>query len=228
MAAWSCRWCRRTHPSTGYVPYSLTMSTVQLNVLFWGTESTNPTSSPITIVNAHLMSLHTKHSTLSPEFARISIRASLFVCLNHSDLFEFELVLFWPGFALVLPQPIAISWTWLSVSSHSSTSHGKDKFLCLQLWLSRATPYSNFRRQFFNNLLHITADRKSASRSSTFSQCWAKCLQRISSLRCFHSELLVSSELYWSNSSSSPLGDSAWCSQVQVDRVSRLCGKGAL
>ena len=48
----------------------------------------------------------------------------------------------------------------------------------------------------------LAADRKSASRSSTFSQCWAKCRHRISSLRCFHSELLVSSELYWSNSSS--------------------------
>ena len=52
----------------------------------------------------------------------------------------------------------------------------------------------------------LATDRKSASRSSTFSQCWAKCRHRISSLRCFHSELLVSSELYWSNSSSPPRG----------------------
>ena len=36
MTAWSCGWFRGTHPSTGYVPFSLIMSTIQLHVLFWG------------------------------------------------------------------------------------------------------------------------------------------------------------------------------------------------
>ena len=151
------------------------------------------------------------------------------VSLKHSDLFEFGLILFWPGFALVLPQPIAISWTWFSVSSYSSTcrSVGTNSFVCSSDFrVLRLTAI--FGGSFVRICCILAADRKSSSRSSTFSQCWAKCRHRISSLRCFHSELLVSSEIYWSSSSSPPRGGSAWCLQVQVDRVYSLCGKGAL
>ena len=82
MTTWSCGWFRGTHPSTGYVPYSLIMSTIQLHVLFWGAENTNPVSPPITIVNSHLISLHTKHSNLAPEFAWVSLRAFSFLFVS--------------------------------------------------------------------------------------------------------------------------------------------------
>ena len=92
MTAWSCGWFRGTHPSTGYVPSSLIMSTIQLHVLFWGAENTNPVSPPITIVNSHLISLDTKHSNLAPESAWVSLRA-FFVCLfPRTSPIEFDLV----------------------------------------------------------------------------------------------------------------------------------------
>ena len=65
--------------------------------------------------------LHTKHSSLAPEFAWVSFRTSFFF-LNHLDLFKLNLGFSFPGFSLVLAQPKAISWTWPSISSHSSKS----------------------------------------------------------------------------------------------------------
>ena len=134
----------------------------------------------------------------------------LCVSLNHSDLFEFDLVLSWPGFALVLPQPITISWTWFSLSSHSSTCRSvrTNSFVCSSDFrVLRLTAI--FGGSFVRICCILAADRK----SSTFSQCWAKCRHWISSLRCFHSELLVS---YWSTSSSPPRWGSAWCFVVRV------------
>ena len=58
-----------------------------------------------------------------------------------------------------------------------------------------------FGDSFVTICCKLAADHKSALRSSTFSQCCASCRQRISNLRCFHSELLVSPEIYWSTSS---------------------------
>ena len=94
MTAWSCGWFCGTLPSIGYVPSSLIMSTIQLHVLFWGTESTNPVSPPITIVNSHLISFHTKHSTLAPESAWVSLRAFFFGLLPRTSPIFFNLTWF--------------------------------------------------------------------------------------------------------------------------------------
>ena len=80
--------------------YSLIMSTIQLRVLFWGTESTNPVSPPTTIVNSHLISLHTKHSTLAPEFAWVSLRPLFFFLFPRTS-------------------PISLNLTWFSFGQDS-------------------------------------------------------------------------------------------------------------
>ena len=63
---------------------------------------------------------------------------------------------------LPLTRPISSSLREVSTSrfreqiARSKKTPALQAILYLQLWLSRATPYSNFRRQFFNNLLHIS------------------------------------------------------------------------
>ena len=73
-----------------------------------------------------------------------------------------------------------------------------------------------FRGSFETICCILAADRKSALRSSTFSQCCASCQQRISNLRCFHSELLVSPEVYWSTSSPTLMERSRCCAGAQA------------
>ena len=73
-----------------------------------------------------------------------------------------------------------------------------------------------FRGSFETICCKLAADRKSALRSSTFSQCCASCQQRISNLRCFHSELLVSPEVYWSTISPTLMERSRCCAGAQA------------
>ena len=166
---------------------SLTMSTVQLTFSFEAPKAQIQLLRQLPSL-MHIWCLCTQNIPLQLLNLHESRYAHpfLYVSVNHSDLFEFDLVLFWPGFALVLPQPIAISWTWFSVSSHSSTCRSvrTNSFVCssdFRVLLLTGI----FRGNFLIICCILAADRKSASRSSTSSQCWAKCRHRISSLRCF-------------------------------------------